>query len=168
MTVEALPNLPDRGFVLIDANIFIYALTGQSAECRHLIERCLHEEVTGIALFETVNEVTHRFMIAEALSKGLITAGGAKALRGRFQQIPTLTDYWVNTERLLALNLLFMPVNEAIIRNAHAVRQETGLLTNDSMLVACMREYGLSLLASNDADFERVRDITVFKPTDLP
>jgi len=31
-----------------------------------------------------------------------------------------------------------------------------------------MREYGLSFLASNDADFERVRDITVFKPTDLP
>ena len=36
------------------------------------------------------------------------------------------------------------------------------------MIVACMREYGLSFLASNDSDFERVRDITVFKPTDLP
>jgi predicted nucleic acid-binding protein len=168
MAVEPLPNLPDGSFVLIDANIFIYALTAQSAECRRLIERCLREEVTGIALFETVNEVTHRFMIAEALSKGLITAGGAKALRSRFQKIPTLTDYWVNTERMLALNLLFMPVNETIIRNAQAVRQEAGLLTTDSMLVACMREYGLSFLASNDADFQRVRDITVFKPTDPP
>ena len=168
MAVEPLANLPDRSFVLIDANILIYALTAQSAECRHLIERCLEEELTGVALFETVNEVTHRFMIAEALSKGLIKAGGAKALRTRFQQIPTLTDYWANTERLLALNLLFIPVNAAIIRNAQPVRQETGLLTNDSMLVASMREYGLSFLASNDADFQRVRDITVFKPTDLP
>ena len=35
------------------------------------------------------------------------------------------------------------------------------------MIVAAMREYGLSFLASNDADFERVRDITVFKPTYL-
>jgi predicted nucleic acid-binding protein len=69
---------------------------------------------------------------------------------------------------MLALNLLFMPVNETIIRNAQTVRQEAGLLTNDSMIVAGMREYGLSFLASNDADFERVRDITVFKPTDLP
>jgi len=128
----------------------------------------LREEVTGIALFETVNEVTHRFMIAEALAKGLIVAGGAKALRNKFQQIPALTDYWMNTQRLLALNLLFMPVNEAIIRNAQNVRQEAGLLTNDSMIVAAMREYGLSFLASNDADFDRVRDITVFKPTDLP
>jgi predicted nucleic acid-binding protein len=168
MAVEFLPNLPDRSFVFIDANIFIYALTAQSAQCRQLFERCLREEVTGIALFETVNEVTHRFMIAEALSKGLITAGGAKALRKKFQQIPTLTDYWLNTQRMLALNLLFMPVNEAIIENAQAVRQEAGLLTNDSMIVAGMREYGLFFLATNDSDFERVRDITLFKPTDLP
>ena len=69
---------------------------------------------------------------------------------------------------MLALNLLFMPVNEPIIRNAQTMRQEAGLLTNDSMIVAAMREYGLSFLASNDSDFERVRDITVFKPTDLP
>ena len=168
MAVDTLLSLPDRSFVIIDANVFIYALTAQSAQCRRLFERCLREEVTGIALFETVNEVTHRFMIAEALSQGLITAGGARALRHKFQQIPTLTDYWLNTQRMLALNLLFMPVNETIIRNAQTVRQEAGLLTNDSMIVAAMREYGLSFLASNDADFERVRDITVFKPTDLP
>src|SRR5208337_1728906 len=168
MAVDTLPNLPDRSFVFIDANVFIYALTAQSAECRQLFERCLREEVTGIALFETANEVTHRFMIAEALSKGLITAGGARAPRSKFQQIPTLTDYWLDTQRMLALNLLFMPVNETIIRNAQAVRQEAGRLTNDSMIVAGMREYGLSFLASNDSDFERVRDITIFKPTDLP
>ena len=168
MAVDTLPNLPERSFVFIDSNVFIYALSAQSAQCRQLFERCVREEVTGLALFETVNEATHRFMIAEALSKGLITAGGARALRNKFQQIPTMTDYWLNTRRMLALNLLFMPVNEAIIRNAQAVRQEAGLLTNDSMIVAGMREYGLSFLASNDSDFERVRDITVFKPTDLP
>jgi predicted nucleic acid-binding protein len=168
MALRPLSNLPDQSFVIIDANVFIYALSGRSAECRQLFERCLREEVTGIALFETVNEVTHRFMIAEALSKGLITAGGAKALRNKFQQITTLTDYWLDTQRILALNLLFMPVNETIVRNAQIVRQEAGLLTNDSMIVAGMREYGLSFLASNDADFDRVRDITVFKPTDLP
>lgn len=168
MAVDSLLNLADRSFIFIDANVFIYGLTAQSAQCRQLFKRCLREEVTGIALFETVNEVTHRFMIAEGLSKGLITAGGARALRNKFQQIPTLTDYWLNTQRMLALNLLFIPVNEAIIRKAQTVRQESGLLTNDSMIVAGMREYGLPFLASNDADFERVRDITVFKPTDLP
>ena len=41
---------------------------------------------------------------------------------------------------MLTLNLLFAPVNEIIIRTAQAVRQEAALLTNDSLLVAAMRE----------------------------
>jgi hypothetical protein len=51
-----------------------------------------------VVLFETVNEVTHRFMIAEAVAKGVITAGGAKALRGRFQQIIALTEIGMRSE----------------------------------------------------------------------
>ena len=84
-------------------------------------------------LFETANEFTHRFMIAEAVAKGVITADGAKALRGRFQQIPALTEYWRHTERMLALNLLFAPVNEVIIRTAQAVRQEA----DSSLTIRC-------------------------------
>jgi predicted nucleic acid-binding protein len=168
MPVQPLPALPDHSFIFIDANIFIYGLSGQSAQCRQLLERFLREELTGITLFETINEVTHRLMIAEALAKGLITGGGAKGLRQNFSLIPSLTDYWRNTERLLALNMLFMAVNEAILRGAQVERQAAALLTNDSMIVSCMREYGLSFLASNDADFERVAGLTVFKPSDLP
>jgi len=59
-------------------------------------------------------------------------------------------------------------VNEAIVRGANVERVAAGLLTNDSMVVSCMREYGLSLLATNDADFERVAGVTVFRPSDLP
>ncbi len=79
-----------------------------------------------------------------------------------------LTDYWRNTERLLALNLLFVPANEAILRGAHAERQAAGLLTNDSMIVAAMRVYGISQLATRDNQFDSVRDMTVFSPSDIP
>jgi predicted nucleic acid-binding protein len=168
MPVQSLPTLPAASLVFIDANIFIYGLSGQSAQCRQLLERCLREEVTGLALFETVNEVTHRLMVAEALAKGLIPLGGTRALRQNLRIIPSLTDYWRNTERVLALNLVLMPADEAIVRGAQAERQAAALLTNDSMIVSCMREYGLSFLASNDADFERVAGLTVFKPNDLP
>ena len=167
MASSALPDLPSRSFIFIDANIFVYGFSGQSGQCRQFLDRCLREEVTGIALFETVNEVTHRLMVAEALSKGLITRGAAKRLREKPGLISGLTDYWKNIERLLALNLLFVPVNEAILRGAHTERQAAGLLTNDSMIVSCMRDYGVSFLATSDADFERVVGITVFKPSDL-
>ena len=168
MLVQALPAVPGNSVVFIDANIFIYGLSGRSGQCRQLLERCLREEVTGITLFETLSEVTHRLMVAEALAKGLIGRGGAKALRQNRTVIPTLSDYWHTTERVLALNLVFMPADEAIVRGAQAERQAAALLTNDSMIVSCMREYGISFLATNDSDFERVAGITLFKPEDLP
>ncbi len=168
MAASTLPNLAGHSFIFIDANIFVYGLSGQSAQCRQFLERCLREEVGGITLFETVNEVTHRLMVAEALSKGLITHPNAKRLRENFKLIPALTDYWKNVERLLALNLLFVPVNDAVLKGGHAERLAAGLLTNDSMIVVSMREYGVSFLATNDADFERVAGITIFKPSDLP
>lgn len=167
MAVSALPSLPNHSFVLIDANIFVYGLSGQSGQCTAFLTRCLQEEVTGIALLETVNEATHRFMIAEALSKGLVARGTARHLRDS-KIIPALSDYWKSVERILALNLLFVPVNESILRNAQIERQAAGLLTNDSIIVSGMREYGVSFLATNDADFERVAGITIFKPGDLP
>lgn len=106
-------------------------------------------------------------MVAEGLARGLITRGTAKRLRENSKSIPTLTDYWVNVERLLSLNLLFVPVSEDILRAAQSERQAFGLLTNDSMIVSCMREYGISFLATNDADFEGVAGITVSKPSDI-
>ena len=168
MPVQALPAVPGNSVVFIDANIFIYGLSGRSGQCRQLLERCLREEVTGITLFEMLSEVTHRMMVAEALAKGVIGRGGAKALRHNPRVIPNLSDYWRNTERVLALNLVLMPADEVIVRGAQAERQAAALLTNDSMIVSCMREYGISFLATNDSDFERVAGITLFKPGDLP
>jgi hypothetical protein len=71
MPIEKLPALAGHSFILIDANIFIYGLSGQSTQCRQFLDRRL-------------------------------------------------------------------------------------------------REYALSFLASNDADFERVAGLTVFKPSDFP
>ena len=68
-----------------------------------LLERCSREEVTGISLFEIVNEATHVFMLAEARSKGLIAKNSASTLRQNFSAIPPLVEYWRETERILAL-----------------------------------------------------------------
>jgi len=168
MGTSALSSLPDHSFAFIDANIFIYGISGVSQQCRHFLDRCFNEEVTGIALFETVNEATHRFMLAEAHAKGLIRHGSARHLRQNFGVIPQLTDYWRNVQTLLSLNLVFLPVNETIVVGAQPERQGAALLTNDSLIVSCMRQCGVSSLATSDLDFERVAGITIFRPTDLP
>jgi predicted nucleic acid-binding protein len=78
-----------------------------------------------------------------------------------------LTDYWVNTQKILALNLIFLPGEEKIVVGAQRARVEAGLLTNDSIIVAAMREYGISKIATNDGMFSAVNGLSVFGPTDL-
>ncbi len=167
MPTRSIRDIPSRSDVFIDANILIYGLAGQSTECRDLLLRCSREEVVGICLFETVNEATHRFMLAEAWSKGLVTSANARDLRGKPNVVKVLTDYWQNTERVLGLNLVFIALDEQVLRTAFRERETTGLLTNDSMIVSSMRLLGVSNLASADGDFDRVAGITVFGPSDL-
>ncbi len=167
MPTRSLKDIPSGSDVFIDANILIYGLADQSAQCKELLLRCSREEITGICLLEVVNEATHRFMLAEAQSKGHIKLGIARELRQKPEIIKTLVDYWTNTERILNLNLLFLPLDEQILRTAHGARQSARLLTNDSMIASSMLMYGISYLASADADFDRVPGITVFGPLDL-
>ncbi len=131
--------------------------------------RCSREQIFGITLFEVIHEATHDFMRAEARAKGLFTAQekGAKYLSRHPQDVMQLTDYWVNTQKILALNLVFLPCEEKIVIGAQRARAETGLLTNDSVIVAAMREYGISKIATNDTMFGAVNGLSVFGPTDV-
>ncbi|MBI4662284.1 MAG: type II toxin-antitoxin system VapC family toxin [Verrucomicrobia bacterium] len=169
MPTTPLANIPNGSNVFIDANIFVYALSGQSPQCSHLLERCGREEITGITLFEIVNEAAHRFMLAEAYGDGHIKSiNDVRGLRSKFSVISSLTEYWRNTERILSLNLLLLATEESILKDAQKERPVAFLLTNDSMVVACMRQYGISQIATADGDFARVSGITVYSPDDLP
>jgi predicted nucleic acid-binding protein len=167
MPARRLSDLPPASRVFLDANIMIYGLIGASRDCRKLLDRCSLQELTGISLFETVNEATHKLMLGEAYARGYIRSEKAALLRRHFDAVSGLQTYWRDTERLLGLNLLFLPLDERILRAAHRERQAAGLLTNDSMIVACMRRYGIEALATSDRDFERVGGISVYRPADL-
>ena len=47
------------------------------------------------------------------------------------------------------------------------VRSSYGLLTNDSLILAAMSDYGIDSLATRDGDFDHVPTLTVYKPTDV-
>ena len=52
----------------------------------------------------------------------------------------------------------------ALIAVAAALSQQTGLLSNDALIVAIMQAHGLAILASEDADFDRVPGINRYAP----
>jgi predicted nucleic acid-binding protein len=163
---RSLQDLPDGTDVFLDANIFIYAFGEQSAQCKDLLLRCAHERV--FATFDIVNEVTHRLMILEALSVGFIQKGGAEELKRHIARIPSLTRYWILASKIFALNVLLLHTDESRLRQAHAVRASDGLLTNDSLIVAAMNEFGIPALATRDDDFDHIPSLVVYKPTDFP
>lgn len=165
--MAALDIIPDGSDVLIDTNIFIYALSSQSLQCKNFLARCSREQIYGITLFEVVHEANHRFMVAEAQGKGFCTKQGASYLSKHPGVVQQLTDYWINTQKILALNLVLLGSEEKIVVGAQRARVEAGLLTNDSVIVATMREYGIFKIATSDGMFGAVSGLSVFSPTDL-
>jgi predicted nucleic acid-binding protein len=76
-------------------------------------------------------------------------------------QVRGLTSTHVLSEMAHRLILTIAP---AVIAAAAALSQQTGLLTNDALIVAVMREHGLVNLASHDSDFDRVPGLTRYSP----
>lgn len=167
MTALPLADIPTGDDVLLDANVLIYALSGASAQCVELLRRCDVEEVFGFVTVEAVNEVCHRLMVAEAFGKGLIATPGVRSLKGKRSVIAGLSDYWVQTGRLLDSNLLVLDLDVARLRRAQRLRAAHGLLTTDATILAAAVELGIGRFASNDADFTGV-PVVVHAPTDLP
>lgn len=167
MARSGLDSIPDGACIFTDANIFIYWLLSQSGQCSNLITRCTSEGVLGATSFAVVNEVTHRLMILEARNMGLIAAANVRTLERNPRIISALDGYWATVEILLAQNLLLIESDIATLRQAQAERKASGLLTNDSIIVATMRRWGISRLASADWAFERVEGIELFRPDDL-
>ena len=167
MPVERIENLPAGIRLFLDANIFVYAFLGHSNQCRELLGRCATEQVLGITTLDVVSEVTHRMMLAEALGSGLIKRDRVRDLRGKWREIAQLTEYWTQTSAIFGLNVLVLMTDEARLHRGQTIRTRHGLLTNDSLIVAAMEEFGIHSLATRDNDFDHISELTVYKPTDI-
>ena len=167
MPVGRIEDLPAGTHLFLDANIFVYAFLGHSHQCQELLGRCATEQILGITSLEVINEVTHRMMLAEALGSGVIKRDSVKDLRGKWREIAMLTEYWTQTSAIFGLNILVLTTDEARLQRAQTIRARHGLLTNNSLIVAAMEEFGIQSLATRDNDFDHVAELTVYKPTDI-
>jgi predicted nucleic acid-binding protein len=153
---------------LIDANIFIYHFGALSAECTDFLARVARREVEAHITTIVVAEVLHRRMVAEALSKGLISAGKPlQKLKANPDVIKGLTDYVTEMEKLLKLPIAVHEATAADIATSHALRAAHGLFVNDSINLACALRMGLADVVTHDEDFSRVTTITTWEPTDI-
>jgi predicted nucleic acid-binding protein len=75
-----------------------------------------------------------------------------------------LTRFRAAVETILQSRIQVLFVAPSLVSHATLISQQTGLLSNDALLVAIMQAHGLSKLASNDADFDRVPGLTRYAP----
>ncbi len=62
------------------------------------------------------------------------------------------------------LGVQVVPINEPLVLAATKLSADFELLTGDALILAVMRQQGLTNLASEDADFDRVPGLVRFAP----
>lgn len=160
--------LPKGERVLVDANILIYHLGGMSAQCTEFLERVARSEITPYLTTVIVAEVLHRRMMAEAVSRSLISAGQPlKKLKANPAVIQSLAGYISDVEDLLKLPFQIIEVRIQDIQLSHGLRRKHGLFVNDSINLACAERLGIPALVTHDGDFNRVSTIKSWEPTDV-
>jgi len=159
-------SVGDRVFV--DANPFVYHFvsgTKYSAACTTLLERIERQELSAWTSSNVLAEVTHRLMTIEACATwGWPQTSVAARLRAHPTEICRLTQYQRAMAQLDLISLQVLAVDAAHVADAVQISAHDGLLTNDAIIVALMRRQGLTGLASNDADFDRVAGIVRYAP----
>ena len=154
--------------MFIDANIFIYHFTGFSSSCHGFLKRCSSGALRGITSLSVLLEVAHRLMIIEAQQKRLIRGPNpAQKLAHSPSIIKRLHLYadWTLAIPRMGIEVEEVPFQDLV--SSISVRQRSGLLTLDALIVAMMIRLKISNLATADLGFENVKEIKLFKPDDL-
>jgi predicted nucleic acid-binding protein len=169
MAFSTLDQLDAGSRVFIDASIFIYHFTGSSLKCRQFLEGCESARFAGLTSVTAVAEVAHRLMMIEAVTKGLVSPGNVvRKLREKPSFIQELHIYQEQVELIPLMGIAVRGLDLEIMTLAAEIRRRHGLLVNDSLLSATAVREGIIDFASADSDFERVQELRIFRPDDLP
>lgn len=163
-----LSNMPPGTRCFIDANIFYYSLVNTpplSAECIDFLKRIERGEVTATTSSAAIAEAIHKVMLAEAVQRySLNRQGLAHRLQRQAQLIAGLTEHTKVAALIRALKLHVEPITLHLLERAALLSIQYCLLTNDALTTAVMEELAISHLATNDDNFDTVRNLTVWKP----
>ncbi len=103
-------------------------------------------------------------MAAEAASKFGWKSKVVQHLKQQPDNVQQLTRFRQALQQVPQLGIQVLSIAPALIDTGALVSQQTGLLTNDALIIAVMQAHGLTNLASNDPDFDRAPGITRYAP----
>ncbi|MEX1095181.1 MAG: PIN domain-containing protein [Planctomycetales bacterium] len=160
--------IPYGASVFLDANVFVYSLTDDATfgdPCTELLERVEFGDLQGFISVALFSDVAHRLMTLEACeTNGWPYAGIGNRLRRNPVEIQKLHRFRQALDEIVSMGIRILPVQASQVLHAADLSRQHGLLSGDALIVAIMLDHGLTLLASNDADFDRVPGLMRYAP----
>ncbi len=161
-------DIPAGSSLFVDANTFIYYFEPHPVfgpPCQPLFPRIENHEVQGFTSAAVLADVVHRVMTLEAASLfSRPMTGMANWLKQHPAEILQLTGHRLAVDDISLIGIVVLPITGSLVSLAADVSRQYGLLTNDALVISVMRQQGLTLLASHDADFDRVPGLTRYAP----
>jgi predicted nucleic acid-binding protein len=163
-----LTEIKPGEWVVLDANIIVYANQQQSAECVQLLRRCALREVRAVVPLPTLAEVMHTLMLIEARENGWIgRANPSRALAEHPELVRRLSRYATQMREFLGIGLRLESALPGDLLEAMSIQREYGLLTNDALLLAVAHRLNCAAIASADKAFSDLRGMLLYEPGDV-
>jgi len=155
--------------IFLDANILIYHLTSHpqfGAACHQLLQNTEVGIVNSYTSNWVLAEVIHKLMILETCDRFRLQNHEAiNYLKKNHHAINRLSKYRKALDLIYRLsNLTILEVNDVIFRQSHAYISKYHLLSSDAVHVATGLTNNIRNMATNDKDFKRVKDLTIWAP----
>lgn len=161
-------DIPAGERCFLDATILYYCFVETppfSNACRGLMHRVQTGDVTGFIDIRSLGDCVHKTMLAEVSER---FGHSRERLVGWLKQHPEALAKLPKTaavcERLTQLRINVIANEASMLSMSIAIAQASQLLLGDAGIIALMRHYDISHLATNDDDFDRVPGIIVWKP----
>jgi predicted nucleic acid-binding protein len=161
-------DAPDGTHCFIDATILHYALIptfDASPFCLAFLDRAIAGHLSLSVSLQVLGDVLHKAMTSEAAR---LTGRDQNKMVGYLKRHPEvigqLVEWPLALQRLEVVPMQILPTSIDLFYEVTKIAQTHGLLTNDALIVALMQRHGITHLATNDDDFDRVPGITVWKP----
>jgi predicted nucleic acid-binding protein len=161
-------DLQTADAVFVDANTIVYHFEphpNYGPACTAFLERIELQDILGFTSTHVLSEIAHRLMTLESVKRfGWPTKAIAQRLRTHPTAVRQLTDFRHAVESVPRLGIQILPISPLMVATAAAISQQTGLLSNDALVVTVMQANGLSKIASNDGDFDGVPGLLRYCP----
>jgi predicted nucleic acid-binding protein len=162
-----LADLADGESVFLDANILVYHFAPHPVlghACHELILRAEQQTLLGYTSTAVLSDVAHHLMTFEAAAVFGWTSKVVQHLRDDPSAVRELSKFHQAITEVPKLGIQILTIPETLVETAAMLSRQTGLLSDDALILAVMQAHGLTRIASNDADFDRVPGLTRYAP----